>query len=340
MTPPRRTTIRDVAARAGVSISSVSHTFSGARPISPRTQQRILQAAADLGYEPDPSARSLRVGRSGMIGLLLRPRHAVSGDRRRAETFNRLLGSVTTEMLRRRSAVVYVPDVDDAPLGAVAMDACIVAHPYRDDEAVTVLLRRGVRLVLIDEDPARDAVPWVVRLDYHTAMTALLDHLQEQGAPHATLVSGAEENAWNVDCRAAYSSWCRSRGLPDRVHVVDENLDPDEVGALGRALLVGPDRPAALVVAASDYAAPIAAVAADLGLHVPRDLLVASLSDTEHTRRSSPPITALDLRHEDLAAAAVDLAFRLLAGDPAPAGPVVVRPHLLVRASTLRDGGP
>ena len=60
----KRATIADVATLAGVSKSTVSHTFSGKRPISPGTRQRVLEAAETLGYRPDPVAQRLAGGRS------------------------------------------------------------------------------------------------------------------------------------------------------------------------------------------------------------------------------------------------------------------------------------
>lgn len=329
-----RTTIRDVAERAGVSISTVSHTFSGARPISEATKKRVEEAAEALGYEPNPSARSLRTGRSGLIGLMLRPQHALDGPADVAETFNRLLGSVTTEMLRRKAAVVYVPDLDSPIIGTVPMDACIVAHPYANDEAITALLRNGMPIVLIDEDPVRESGPWVVRVDYRAATGALLDHLFEIGMTSALLISGAAENAWNLVSREAFTSWCQQQGIDGEVKIVEENLEPSAISRIAHGVLGRSPRPRAVIVAMSDYAAIFAAAARQANVRIPEDVMLASLMDTEHTRQSSPPITALDLRHEEVAAAAVDLAFRLLDGEKPPAAPLSFAPHLLLREST------
>lgn len=68
-------TIRDVAARAGVAVSTVSRTLSGAEtpiPISEETRQRVLQAARELHYRPHPGARLLRSKATNMFGLIVR----------------------------------------------------------------------------------------------------------------------------------------------------------------------------------------------------------------------------------------------------------------------------
>lgn len=334
---PRRTvTIRDVAQRAQVSISTVSHAFSGRRPIAEGTRERITRAAAELGYDPNPSARSLRTGRSGIVGLFLRPRFAVAGTPDRAETFNRLVGAVATEMLRRKTGLIHVPDLHDPAVASVPMDGCIVAHPYGDDSVLTELLRRGVPVVTVEEDPERPGFPWAVRLDYTTVVTALLDHLGEQGARQVMLMSGTEDNAWNRRSRETYLAWCERHRRSPRTGLLSEGLTPDEATAIIHPLLGSPDRPDALVVATSDAAALVADVAAEHGLRIPHDLMIASLTDTEHSRMARPPITAMDLNHESLAEHAVELMLARLGNAAAPAEPLVIAPLLRLRASTER----
>ncbi|WP_207557485.1 substrate-binding domain-containing protein [Mycobacteroides abscessus] len=176
----------------------------------------------------------------------------------------------------------------------------------------------------------------MIRHDYRTAMERLLEHLKERGLTSVALISGAEENAWNVHTREAYSSWCRMHGLCPCIEVVDENLAADDVVKLGRSLLTGQGRPDSLIVGPSDYASIIASVAGTMGLTIPGDLMLASLIDTEHSRTSTPPLTALDLRQEELAAHAVELVFRLFAGEDPPSRPIVLHPQLQLRGSTRR----
>ncbi|MER7011626.1 LacI family DNA-binding transcriptional regulator [Saccharopolyspora sp. NPDC000359] len=334
----RRATIRDVAEQAKVSISTVSHAFSGSRPISQATKDRVFRAAAELGYDANPSARSLRTGRSGIVGLVLRPRFALSGTPDRAETFNRLVGSVATEMLRRKVGLIHVPDLHDPSVSSVPMDGCIVAHPYGADEALAELRHRGLPVVTIEEDPDQPEFTWAVRLDYTTVVTALLDHLRDQGASSTALLTGTEGNAWNRRSQQTYLAWCERHGHAARTELLSEGLGIDDAAAVIRPLLASSERPDAVVVATSDFAALTAEIAADQGLRVPGDLMIAALTDTEHSRSAIPPITAMDLNHELLAEEAVELMLARLAGAQTPAEPVVIAPTLRVRASTQRSG--
>src|SRR4051812_20675378 len=68
-TPPKGARLKDVAARAGVSIKTVSNVVRGQARVAEHTRQRVLRAVAELDYRPNASARQLRTGRSGVIGL-------------------------------------------------------------------------------------------------------------------------------------------------------------------------------------------------------------------------------------------------------------------------------
>lgn len=330
-------TIRDVAERAGVSISTVSHAFSGSRPISQATRERVLSAASALGYDPNPSARSLRTGRSGIVGLILRPRYAVAGTPDRAETFNRLVGSIALEMQRRKTGLIHVPDIHDPSVASVPMDGCIVAHPYGDDDVLADLVRRGIPVVTVEEDPERPEFTWTVRLDYPTVVTALLDQLHEQHAGSIMLLSGTEDNAWNRRARETYLAWCERRGVPPRTGLLSEGHHTEDAAAIIRSLLTDADRPDAITVATSNFAALVAEVAAEQGLRVPADLMIAALTDSEHARTATPPITAMDLQHEKLAEQVVALMLTRLSGVAEPSDGLVIQPELRLRASTRRD---
>src|SRR4051812_50013007 len=73
--PARRIRLRDVAERAGVSVGSASHAFGRPELVSADVRERVLAAAAELGYAgPDPAARRLRLGRPGALGLVFQER--------------------------------------------------------------------------------------------------------------------------------------------------------------------------------------------------------------------------------------------------------------------------
>lgn len=335
-----RVTIRDVADRAGVSISTVSHAFSGARPISEATRNRVLAAAEDLGYNPNPSARSLRTGRSGLIGMILRPRDAVHGSTGGTETFNRLSGAVATAVLARGLGLVQVPSGVDPAGAGIPMDGCIVAHPYPSDGVLTDLIRRGVPVVTIDTDANRPDLRWSVNLDYAAPVTQLLEHMRAEGARRVLLLTGTEDNAWRLQAVAAYEQWCQRNQQRCRHLSLYEGEGVEGATELARSLLSDDDRPDAVIAASSRFTAGILAAATQQGVQVPHDLMLAALTDSEHSRSSTPPVTGTDLVMEDVGTRAVELLLSRLDGGGEPPEPLVLQPVVRWRASTARQPAP
>lgn len=336
---PSNVTISDVAAHAGVSISTVSHALSGNRPISAATQARVRETIAVLGYGANPTARSLRTGRSGIVGLILRPRDAVHGSMRGTETFTRLSGAIATAVLDRGIGLVHVPDILDPATARVPMDGCIVAHPYGSDEVLAELLRRGVPVVTVEEDPDHPDFPWAVTLDYHCVLNELLDGMHAQGARRIVLVTGTEDNAWNRRTREVSLEWATRHGLALRHCALYEGVGAEGAEGFIVPMLTEGKPPDAVITGPSPFAAGVSHVAEKVGLSVPDDLMLAAVTDSEFSRGNNPPITAIDLVLEDLAWHAVDLMFDQLAGAAPPDRPKVLRPTLRWRESTRRSGG-
>ncbi|MFB9775312.1 LacI family DNA-binding transcriptional regulator [Brevibacterium otitidis] len=329
-------TIRDVAAAAGVSVSTVSHTFSGARPISKKTRDRVLAASRELGYVPNAHARNLRLGRSGMIGLILRPRFAVAGTPDVAETFNRLIGSAATAALRRRLGLVHIPALDDDTYEVPPMDGCVVAHPYENDETIRFLERTEIPFVLADRDPARTDLPWTVEIDYETGLKDIFEATSPDRR-HVILMPGTEGNQWNREAERVYSEWCGSTGQTPEIRLLSEGATPEETRSFAVEVLQQHNRPVGLVFASSNSGIQIIEAAEQLSLKIPDDLSLAALTDSTHSIASVPSITSLDLAHEELTETAVELLTKRIAGSAPPDSPIKVSPSVRIRASSPAD---
>lgn len=324
----RRPTIRDVALLAGVSESTVSHAFSGNRPVSAATLERVRAASTELGYFPDPHARSMRTGRTGMIGLALRPPLAGDPALTDDETFNRLVGSAAIATLRHGIGLVHVPLSNEDPTAGLPMDGCIVAHPRASDPLPGLLARRGVPVVLIDDDPDHpSATPWTVRATYESGMGKVAAHLVSTGSTAPLLLITSETNAWSEAARSAFTA---SSGA--EVLEIEPEATRAEVADALAGRLSASHRPDAIVVAASDMAPLVHAAVLDAGFAVPDDVQIACLTDTSHSRGLE--ITGLDLRHEQLAAQAVELLLARIEGAAAPANARDVELHPSLRRST------
>ncbi|QMU96802.1 LacI family DNA-binding transcriptional regulator [Microbacterium esteraromaticum] len=292
-TGARRATIADVAREAGVSTSTASVVFSGKVNVADATRERVLSAAAALGYTgPDPRAASLRTGRSGIVGVVL------GGELRHA-----FLDPVTTAMmdgltdaLASISAGILLlrddpredepPPIADAPVDAVVLIGCST----RTREVLEVVRQRGLPVVVIEGD-AGDDVPQV-SLDNREASAAIARKVFQLGHRRAATITlpldFTRERAAITPDRVAEATvpvtLDRLAGFCD-VFPVGAGITAagslvDEGYLAARMLLTRDDaelrhdRPTAIVAQSDLLAVGAIRAAEELGLRVPDDLTV------------------------------------------------------------------
>ncbi|MCX6503367.1 MAG: LacI family DNA-binding transcriptional regulator [Microbacterium sp.] len=282
----RRATIADVAREAGVAASTASVVFSGKTPVSEQTRQRVIEAAASLGYTgPDPRAASLRRGRSGIVGV-------VFGDR----LGTAFLDPVTTVMmdgladaladlgsgllLLRDDAAEGELTLNSAPVDAVVLIGCST----RMRDALDVVRSRGLPVVVIEGD-AGEGVPQI-RLDNREGQAAIAHHLRELGHEDVVTVTLAldarREAGWAEGVTAGEITVDVTRDrlagvrdvFPDaRIYVTRSSL-VDEGYAAGQAVLAQQPRPTAVIAQSDLLAVGVVRAIRDAGLRVPEDISV------------------------------------------------------------------
>lgn len=330
----RPPTIKDVATAARVSPSTVSHALSGRRAISAATRQRVMEAARLLGYHANPHAQSMRTGKTGMIGLILRPHLTRSGSLATHETFNRLIGAIAVACIREGMGLVHIPVPEDAPLVMLPMDGCIVAYPNAYDPVIDELMRRGAPLVCADPDPARPDICPRVGVDYETGINQVLETLTVDPGDEVWLIVGSEDNAWKCSSERIMDEWARSKDLNLRIHRATGEVQASDAREKLHELLRWNRPPRALVYGRSDLTEPVVSAIGASGLRVPQDVQLAALTDSAHARIPLRSVTALDLNHEALAQAAVSQMLLVLQDPSSHPDPIEVSPLLKVRAST------
>jgi DNA-binding LacI/PurR family transcriptional regulator len=334
-------TIWDVARRAGVSITTVSHALNGKGAIGAATRERVQAVAGELGYVADAMARGLRSSRMGAIGLVFRSLDSL-GDYgpNGVDVFMRIAGAAAAETLNRDLGLMLVPDLSRGKLPpfSMSLDGYIVFAPHLDDPVVALLEKRRIPYVTWDRDPSRpDFQHWVSHDD--TASTEqVLEHLSTAGAGAVAYVGGTDRNAWNLDCQAAYLAWCAKRGLAPRVYHVPERSGVDggrEVAAriLADGLVSPEGMPAGVFCLTGRHASGVAQALQEQGVRIPQDVLVCTGADSEHTRQSQPAISALDVDINAAARALVETLCELMDGAQ-PSGPRLLSARFHAREST------
>lgn len=331
----RRPTISDVAEASGFSRTTVSHALSGKRALNVETVRKIRDVAEQLGYAPSRSARALRLGRSGTIGLL----SPAVGERRPDDEvlglafFMRLSAEVARRAFLHGQMVLLMPHSREmAKLSDAELDGALLSDPESGDPVVAVLRELEVPLVTLESDPDDPGDPWQVHADHAKSTRDLLDHFAGQGSERPALMIPDISWAWTAQVREAYERWCREARREPIVEVV--RASGSEHAAT--RLLARSDRPDAIYALTEAYGPAVLGAAGRLGLEVPNDVMVACGVDSSQALSAEVPLTAIALAPERQARAAVDLLLERI--DGRTAGPVVIEAELVIRDSSIRRG--
>lgn len=330
-----RTTIHDVAAAAGVSVTTVSHVLNDKGRVDPATRIRVAQAAQRLGYRANRHARGLRSGRSHALALLL----PVGDDSRsdealRLDFYMRLASTAAATAFTQEYALLLLPPriVADG-LRDFMVDGGIVVDPAPNDPWVSLLHGHNLPVVTIERDLGRPDDPWYVASDAEASARQMLDHLAACGAERIALLVPSSRWSWASETLVAYQAWVAEHELEP--WVVPVAMAPGERSAdeVTRRLLAGDRPPDAIYAVAARFVPGVLRAAKESGRKVPGDLLIAAGVDSAQAREGDPPVTALDLYPERQAEAAVDMLLARLNGEPVE-GPRHIPATLRVRAST------
>ncbi len=310
--PIRLPRMKDIAAVVGVSQSTVSRVLNNKSviPITAETRERVLAAAARLGYRPNPAARALRGARTMLIGAVVRditdPFFAAAIEAlcvvARDHGYNVVLGHAhgsaeeamalaTVLESRHCDAILLMGDMRDQP--RLIEDLGNVQLPV-------VALWQGTRLPRIPS----------VDVDNRRAIWAGVDHLVELGHTRIAFVGGSRGHGDKRQREASFRARMRQLGL-----VVPEGYlrhvpnTPAGGGSALRALMELEPAPTAVIAATDVMAIGILHAAAEVGIGVPRDLSVIGFDDQPLAAYAVPPLTTLRMPTVPMVLAAFQMAI-------------------------------
>ncbi|WP_159621201.1 LacI family DNA-binding transcriptional regulator [Ruania rhizosphaerae] len=331
--PQRPPSIKDVAARAGVSWKTVSNVMNGQINVRPATRERVEQAIADLGYRRSAAGRQLRYGRSFIIALavseLTTPYFADLAHEVLAAAAERGYTALITETrgdeARERAALRgFDTQVADG----------VILSPVALDGASIVTAQSHVPLVLLGERVAGSPLDHVI-YDNHRAAREATEHVLAGGSTRPLFLGADPGHRYGT-------GWLRAEGFMAALGSrASEDLivrTPHYTRAAGaRAVtdLHRADRPFDALVCASDILAVGALHALrELGRNVPGEVQVIGWDGIDEGAYTSPPLTTVDLDVRTVARAAVDLVIARIEGAGTPPAEVVVPHRLRTRGST------
>lgn len=326
----------EVAAAAGVSIRTVSNVVSGFRHVAPSTRERVLEAIERLDYHPSELARSLRTGRSGLVGLML-PDLDVPYFSQITRAF--------VEQGAKRGLTVVIDQTDgdrDRELSWMRRAAngslfeALILHPLGLRPEDVSLVPDGVPVVFVGEQPHPGFDQ--VMVDSVEAATVAVDHLIGLGRKRIAFVGDqGQSKGTSAQRLAGYRNAMRKAGLTiddDAVVPVEHFTRTAGYESMAR-LLELPDPPDAVFCVADPLALGALRALADRGVRVPEEIAVAGFDDIEDGRFSTPRLTSISPDKNWLAEAVFDRLLMQMRGEE-PEPQVILAPYeLVVRESTV-----
>lgn len=332
-------TLKDVARRAGVHPATASRALNLETRllVSEVTARRVLAAAAELGYQPNAVARSLRTRRSSTIGVLVPdltnplfpPMVRGLSDRLESHGYVALIGNTDGDDGRGRRVFEQ--------MGARHVDGYVLATAHLDDPLLADATRSGVPVVLMNRVAAGEDFP-AVTVDNEAGVRLAVQHLVELGHRGIACIAGPQDVSTGLARYSGFRSAMTDAGLdvPEERVAFARSFSIDEGYRCARQILAGPDGCTAVAAGNDMLAVGCYRALDEAGLSCPGDLSVVGFNDMPFIDMLRPPLTTVTFSHQQVGAQAADLLIERLGGSTGPAKIVYLDPELIIRGSTTR----
>jgi DNA-binding LacI/PurR family transcriptional regulator len=334
-------TMKDIANAAGVAQSTVSRILNDAPllvPISRETRERVLAAAAEFAYRPNPHARGLRGAPTMLLGAIVRditdPFFAGAIDALSLEARQRGYSVVLGHARERADEALALAAV----LEARQCDGIVIVGDMRNQPRLMEDLERvHVPVVAVWHGSRHDGF-LTVNVDNRRGIEAALNHLARLG--HRRVAFAGDPVLGDIQERqAAYEDYVSRHGLEARDGYIQHVRNSFSSGVATLEALMGLSEPPTAVAAATDVLAiGMLHAASERGLAVPADFSVVGFDDIPFAPITVPALTTVRMPVERMIKAAVEMAVdkKLLNAVGTPRGVRVFRPSVVVRRSTAK----
>ncbi len=332
-------TLEEVARRAGVAKSSVSHVLNASESecrLSSETRARVLEAVAELGYRPNWRAKMLRQGKSNTIGLLIK--HAIPYMYPIA---SEILGEACRVLESSEYHVLFLPQNNlNSTLEAIQdhrVDGCLVIDLLEENVA-DELSRLKIPTVLINQMTERRYFPQILADDEQGCRLAM-DHLLNLG--HRKFLFYRHLSSFALH----YSTIARVQEFKRRL--AEAGLSGEEIGGVSAEEIVarvklGAGEVSAVVCYSQMEALELMAVLWQKGLRVPQDVSIVAFNDVYPSEYLIPPLTTVAVPARQMAQIAAQMLVEWLGKNFDDAGYLganrVLPETLVVRQSTAAAG--
>ena len=326
--------IKDVALRAGVSVTTVSHVVNNTRFVADLARLRVEAAVRELGYVPSDVARSLKHNTTHTFGMLI-PNNS-------NPYFAEIIRGVEERCYAAGYNIILCNSNDDAKrqasylrvLAEKRIDGLVLVTSHRDAALRAVLRELKMPLVLLDREIPGLACD-LVEVDHVTGGLIATRHLLELGHPRVACISGPPDLSPSSQRRAGWKKALAEAG----VERCEGDLERGDFSARGGYLAMqkflkrGP-RPSAVFVCNDLMAFGALAAAHEAGIAVPKELSIVGFDDIELAAFSTPALTTVAQPKQQIGTIAAEMMLERMEKSRSEERRVILEPQLKLRAST------
>lgn len=336
--PPKRqgtVTARDVAQLAGVSQATVSYIFSnkaGRSRVGEDTRQRVLEAAARLGYHPNAAARTLRTGKTGLVALVV-PDLSNSTYPTFAVNIQREAARHNLDLLVYNNPRTEGTDQVIASLMRRQVDGVVLVAQYLSEAEQDALASTGLPMVAVGGSLRHPQIDRVANRDAECARQAV-QHLIARGHQKIAHLSGPRDTFTGQERKRGYLEALQEAGLEaDPLWMLEGNYLKGSAGPLVLSLMGSANPPEALFVANDVMAIDALLALQDAGFRIPEDLALVGFDDIPECELVRPRLTSVRRARGDGIEAIMGMLLERLSGFQGPGRVVEFTGELIVRDS-------
>jgi LacI family transcriptional regulator len=332
-------TLKDLATELGLSITTVSRALAGYGDVAEATRQRVLQAAQEMGYVPDVTARRLQKGRTDTIGFVI----PTFGPRFSDPYFSELLAGIGNEAARHSFDLLVSTQPPDTPEEEAAyrrliegrlVDGLLVVRTRVEDQRLARLAKTDFPFVAFGRSDLEVDFPYVDE-DGFRGFELAGQHLIDLGHRRLAFIAAPENLMFSRYRRAGLEAVLQRHGLtmPPNYYIASDLTQRGGFAAMNQLLDLS--SPPTAVVACNDLMALGAISAAQKrGLVVGRDVAITGFDDIPLAEHSHPPLTTVRQPIYDIGRQVCDMLICLIEGKELTERHILLEPELVVRESS------
>ncbi len=337
----QRTTIREIAEYAGVSIATVSRVVNGSGYVSEQTRRTVESVIREHRYTANRSARALSAGRTGLVGVTLPRIHPTY--------FSVIIAGVAEALYEHDMRVVLAPTLHEHDREVSLLDRLmhgttdggLLVLPEESGAELRSLMTYGYRFVVVDPRMRIDERVPTVSAAHSSGADQATRHLLELGHRRIAAITGPSDMmATDERLRGYHAALATAGVLPDPKLVIESDWEVDGGRAAAAVLLELSDPPTAIFAFNDPLAIGAMQAVQARGLRVPHDVSVVGFDDTAETELVTPELTTVRQPLAEMGRMGVSLLMRLLENRRFEALHVELATQLIVRGSTQSPRAP